>query len=75
MLCLTITEFYSQFLQTTLDSYRQGCAKFSEITPENAQYLAEQKLQTLIMSRLEKLTTKVFSPTKRSKESLTQIKC
>jgi hypothetical protein len=52
MLCLTITEFYSQLLQTTLDSYRQGCAKFSGITPENAQYLAEQELQTLLMSRL-----------------------
>ncbi|MEH2361810.1 hypothetical protein [Nostoc sp.] len=50
MLCLTIAEFYKQLLQTTLDSYRQGCAKSSEI--ENTQNLAEQKLQTLLQSRL-----------------------
>ncbi|BAZ52078.1 hypothetical protein NIES4103_47370 [Nostoc sp. NIES-4103] len=52
MLCLTITELYSQLLQTTLDSYRQGCTKSSEITPEFSQNLVEQKLQTLIQSRL-----------------------
>ncbi|MFK0730076.1 MAG: hypothetical protein HEQ35_29440 [Gloeotrichia echinulata IR180] len=52
MLCITKTELCSKLLQTTLDSYRQGCAKSSKITPDISQNLAEQKLQTLIQSRL-----------------------
>jgi tetratricopeptide (TPR) repeat protein len=52
MLCQSITNFYSELLQTTLEHYRQGCVKPIEITSEIYNNLAEQKLQTLIVTRL-----------------------
>jgi tetratricopeptide (TPR) repeat protein len=51
-----MSDSYTELIQTTLEHYRQGCAKPIQIVPKSSgeyfEYLLGHKLQTLIKSRL-----------------------
>ena len=47
-----MSDAYSEAIRTTLEHYRQGCAKPIQITPDSSDYLLSHKLQTLMKSRL-----------------------
>lgn len=50
--CQPITAFYTKFIQTTLEHYRQGRSKPIQITPESSGDLFSHKLQILSENRI-----------------------